>query len=62
MLENWEYLWFYGIFWVVISDGGLKLPKLSIHTLVMQWYIRAISTQSENVPSFEVEYAFQNAK
>ena len=22
-------------FWVVISNGGLKVPKLSIHTLVM---------------------------
>ena len=29
---------------------------------VMQWYITAISTWSENFPSFEVEYALQNAK
>ena len=32
VLENLEYLWFYLI---VILDGGLKLHKLSIHTLVM---------------------------
>ena len=35
VLETWEYLWFYLTFWVVISNGGLKLPKLSIHTPVM---------------------------
>ena len=35
VLENWEYLWFYLTFWIVILDGGLKLHKLSIHTLVM---------------------------
>ena len=35
VLENWEYLWFYLTFWAVIADGDLKLPKLSIHTLVM---------------------------
>ena len=28
----------------------------------MQWYVKAISTQSENFPSFEVEYMLQNAK
>ena len=35
VLENWEYLWSYWTFWVVIVDGDLKLPKLSIHTIVM---------------------------
>ena len=35
VLENFEYLWFYLTFWIVILDGGLKLHKLSIHTLVM---------------------------
>ena len=35
VLENWEYLWFYLTFWIVILDYGLKLNKLSIHTLVM---------------------------
>ena len=35
VLENWEYLWFYWAFCIVILDYGLKLHKLSIHTLVM---------------------------
>ena len=35
VLENWEYLMFYLTFWAVIVDGDLKLPKLSIHILVM---------------------------
>ena len=35
VLENWKYLWFHSTFWVVISNGGLKLPKLSIHALLM---------------------------
>ena len=35
VLENWEYLWFYRTFCIVILDYGLKLHKLSIHTLVM---------------------------
>ena len=35
VLESWEYLWSYLTFWVVILDYGLKLHKLSIHTLVM---------------------------
>ena len=35
VLENWEYLLFYLAFWIVILDGGLKLHKLFIHTLVM---------------------------
>ena len=35
VLENWEYLTFYLTFLVVISNGGLKVPKLSIHILVM---------------------------
>ena len=35
VLENWEYLWFYWTFWIVILDGGLKLHKLLIHTLVI---------------------------
>ena len=35
VLENWEYLWSYWTFWVVIVDGDLKLPKLSIHTTIM---------------------------
>ena len=35
VLENLEYLWFYLTFWIAILDGGLKLHKLSIHTLVM---------------------------
>ena len=33
-----------------------------INETVMQQYITAISTQSENFPSFEVEYALQNVK
>ena len=35
VLENCKYLWFYLTFWIVILDYGLKLHKLSIHTLVM---------------------------
>ena len=35
VLENWEYLWFYWAFWIVVLDCGLKLHKLLIHTLVM---------------------------
>ena len=35
VLENFKYLWFNLKFWVVILNGSLKLPKLSIHTLVM---------------------------
>ena len=35
VLENIEYLWFYGTFCIVILDYGLKLHKLSNHTLVM---------------------------
>ena len=35
MLENCKYPTFYLTFQVVISNGGLKLPKLLIHTLVM---------------------------
>ena len=35
VLESWEHLWSYLTFWVVILDYGLKLHKLSIHTLVM---------------------------
>ena len=35
VLENCEYLWFYLTFWIVILEYGLKLHKLSIHTLVM---------------------------
>ena len=35
VLEKWEYLWFYWTFWIVNLDCGLKLHKLSIHTLVM---------------------------
>ena len=35
VLESWKYLWFYLIFWIAILDCGLKLHKLSIHTLVM---------------------------
>ena len=35
VLENLKYLLFYLTFWVVISNGGLKLPKLSIHSLAM---------------------------
>ena len=35
VLESWEYLWFYWTFCIVILDDGLKLHKLSIHTLVM---------------------------
>ena len=34
-LENWEYLWYYLTFCIVILDYGLKLHKLSIHTLVI---------------------------
>ena len=35
VLENSEYLWFYWTFCIVILYYGLKLHKLSIHTLVM---------------------------
>ena len=35
VLESWKYLWFYWTFCIVILDYGLKLHKLSIHTLVM---------------------------
>ena len=35
VLENWEYLMFYLTLWVVIANGDLKLPKLSIPTLVI---------------------------
>ena len=35
VLENCKYLTFYCTFWVVTSDGGLKLPKLLINTLVI---------------------------
>ena len=35
VLENSEYLWYYLTFCIVILDYGLKLHKLSIHTLVM---------------------------
>ena len=35
VLENFEYLWFYWTFCIVILDCGLKLHKLSNHTLVM---------------------------
>ena len=35
VLESWEYLWFYWTFRIVILDYGLKLHKLSNHTLVM---------------------------
>ena len=35
VLESWKYLWSYLTFWVVILDYGLKLHKLSIHTLAM---------------------------
>ena len=35
VLENWEYLWFYLTFWVVILNGGLKVTRHLIHTLIM---------------------------
>ena len=35
VLESWEYLQSYLTFWVVILDYGLKLHKLSNHTLVI---------------------------
>ena len=35
VLESWEYLWFYWTFCIVILVYGLKLHKLSIHTLVI---------------------------
>ena len=35
VLENWEYLLSYLTFCIVILDYGLKLHKLSIHTLVI---------------------------
>ena len=35
VLENLKYLWFYLTFWVLVLNGGLKLPKFLIHTLVM---------------------------
>ena len=36
VLEKSEYLWFYLTFCIVILDCGLKLYKLSNHTLVMR--------------------------
>ena len=35
VLENSKYLWFYSTFCIVILDYGLKLHKLSNHTLVI---------------------------
>ena len=35
VFENSEYLWFYWSFCIVILDYGLKLHKLSNHTLVI---------------------------
>ena len=35
VLENSKYLWFYWTFCIVILDYGLKLHKLSNHTLVI---------------------------
>ena len=35
VLEKSKYLWFYLTFCIVILDCGLKLHKLSNHTLVM---------------------------
>ena len=35
VLEKSEYLWFYWTFCIVILDYGLKLHKLSNHTLIM---------------------------
>ena len=35
VLEKFKYVWFYSTFWIVISNGSLKLLMLSIHTLVM---------------------------
>ena len=35
VLESWEYFRSYLTFWVVILDYGVKLHKLSIHTLIM---------------------------
>ena len=35
VLENIEYLWFYWTFCILIFEYGLKLHKLSNHTLVM---------------------------
>ena len=35
VLENSEYLWFYWTFCIVILDYGLKLHKLSNHTLAI---------------------------
>ena len=35
VLESWEYIWFYWTFCIVILDYGLKLHKLSNHTLVI---------------------------
>ena len=35
VLEKLKYLWFHLTFWVVISNGSLKLPMLLTHTLVI---------------------------
>ena len=35
VFENLKYIWFYLTLWVVIVNDGLKLPKLSIHTLII---------------------------
>ena len=35
VLENFKYLRFYSTFWFVISNSSLKLPKLSIHILIL---------------------------
>ena len=35
VLENLKYLLFYSTFWVLMLNGGLKLSKFLIHTIIM---------------------------
>ena len=65
VFENFKYLWFYWTFLVVISNGGLKLPKLSIYTIVMlqKWLkIHSIIVWSSLCVSFSAIFAMQKVK
>ena len=52
VLENLKYLWFYVTFWVVILNGGLKLPKLSNHILTMPFIFYHICYGKSKVKIF----------
>ena len=65
VLENFKYLWFYLTFWVVISNGSLKLPKLSICILVIlqKWVeIHEIIDWSTPCFSFSVIFVMEKFK